>query len=142
MIKHLKTLFGVFGVVALIASTPVMAQSTAARTVTGYLTTTGCPNGSTVCFKTAYSYRHISTATNTQVFTGPGELYRFVLNTKAGGAATATIYDNTSCATTVVGVVDLNANDPISLEYNSKMSAGLCITTTAATDITISYRTN
>jgi hypothetical protein len=56
-------------------------------------------------------------------------------------AATITIYDNTSCATTKVGTITLPATaTPMVLEYNIAFSTGLCITTSGATDLTIAYR--
>ncbi len=123
-------------------SVPAFAQSTASPVISGYLTTTGCPSGSSVCFKTANSYSHISTATNTQVFTGAGEIYTLSVNDKGAGAGTATLYNNTSCTGSIFAVVDLNNNDPVTVTYNAKLSTGLCVTTSEASDITITYRTN
>jgi hypothetical protein len=86
------------------------------------------------------TYSNITTATSTQVKATKGFLHKIIVNT-AVAAATITIYDNTSCATTKVGTITLPATTtPMVLEYNIAFSTGLCITTSGATDLTIAYR--
>lgn len=86
------------------------------------------------------TYTNITTATSTQVKATKGFLHKIIVNT-AVAAATITIYDNTSCATTKVGTITLPATaTPMVLEYNIGFATGLCITTSGATDLTIAYR--
>lgn len=67
-----------------------------------------------------------------------GNLRDVIVNTKAGGAATLIIYDNTSAAGTIIGTADLNL--PIGqLTYNTEFQTGLTVVTSAACDITVVY---
>lgn len=139
MMNKFKVFFvGLF----LLTPLPAFAQSTASQVISGYLTTTGCKNGETVCFKVASSYAHLNTAASTQVFSGPGEIFNLTVNNKSGGASTATLYNNTACSGAVFAVVDTNGNDPVTLNYGAKLSTGLCVTKTSTSDLTITYRTN
>lgn len=86
-----------------------------------------------------YKYTNITTATTTQVFSGPGRLIRIVLNETTDGAIT--IIDNTTGSTPVVGVI-ATATIPGFLYYGVKVNTGLRITTAGASDITVVSTTN
>lgn len=87
-----------------------------------------------------HPYVHITTATTTLVKSGAGSLHQVIINTKASAAATATIYDNTTGSGTVIAVLDLAANDPVTINYDVSFSTGLTIVTTATCDLTVTYR--
>lgn len=87
------------------------------------------------------SYTHISTNTSTQVKTGAGYLFGISINTAGASSNVATIYDNTSCATTVIAVIDTTAIGNV--DYKGlKFATGICITTATGTaaDLTVVYK--
>lgn len=90
-----------------------------------------------------YSYTHITTATTTVVKSGAGFLHKIVWNKRVAAGVT-TIYDNTSAAGAVVGIVTVGAailgDPPESCEYNVSMATGITIVTSAAEDITVVWR--
>lgn len=90
-----------------------------------------------------YSYTHITTATTTVVKASAGFLHKIIWNKRVAAGVT-TIYDNTSAAGTVVGIVTVGAailNDPPQYgEYNVTMGTGITIVTSAAEDITVVWR--
>ena len=85
------------------------------------------------------SYTHITTATTTVIKAAPGVLERIVVNTVGAGSA-ATIYDNATGTTTVIGVATTAIQT--SLTYNINCSAGITIVTAGGTpaDITVVWR--
>jgi hypothetical protein len=90
-----------------------------------------------------YSYTRISTAATTVVKAAPGFLHKIIWNKRIAAGVT-TIYDNTSAAGTIVGVVTVGAailNDPPQYgEYNVTMTTGITIVTSQAEDITVVWR--
>jgi hypothetical protein len=90
-----------------------------------------------------HSYNHISSATTTVVKSSSGVLHSLLINTPVA-SATITIYDNTAGSGTVIGVITCGgtlANDQANLyTYDVAFTTGLTIVTSAATDITVSYR--
>lgn len=87
------------------------------------------------------SYSHISTNTSTQVKSAAGYLMGISINTAGASANTITLYDNTSCATTVIGVIDGTVIGNVDL-HGLKFATGLCITTATGTapDLTVVYK--
>ncbi len=87
------------------------------------------------------SYSHISTNTSTQVKSAAGYLMGISVNTAGASANTITLYNNTSCATTVIGVIDGTIAGNIDL-HGLKFATGLCITTATGTapDLTVVYK--
>ncbi len=83
------------------------------------------------------AYSHFATATNTQVATTPVTLHTITIN--GGTTGIVTVYDNTSCATTVFAII-LAATAPVTLTYDAQMKTGICVTTAAATDVTVTLR--
>ena len=83
-----------------------------------------------------FAYSNISTNTNTQLKTGPGKLHAITVNAP-GTTATATLFDNTSCAGTKIGTVTVAAAQP--LVFDATFNTGLCITTAGAPDLTVSF---
>jgi hypothetical protein len=83
-----------------------------------------------------FAYTHITTATNTIIATGPVE---FTVAINGGTTGAVTIYDNTTCATTVVAVIQA-ATAPVVMPYYMQTKTGLCITTAAATDVTVGVK--
>jgi len=88
-----------------------------------------------------YKYTYISTATTTQVFSGPGRLIRIIVNDPADGSIN--IIDNTSGSTTNVALIAtadaLGANW---YEYGIKLTTGLRIITTGASNVTVVWTPN
>ena len=85
------------------------------------------------------SYNYISSATTTQVKSGPGFLRRIVLGTPVA-SSTISIIDNTSGTTVNIDLIT-NTTDvkPYVLEYNVRFSTGLRIITSGADKITVVY---
>lgn len=84
-------------------------------------------------------YEYISTATTTQVATGPVILKKIVVNTTAAGAIG--IIDGTTGTTVNVGELKSSVVEG-EYEYNIQLSEGLRIVTAAASDITVVYQTS
>lgn len=84
----------------------------------------------------SYEKTYISSATTTQVFTGPGTLHAIVINTTAAG--TIGIIDGTSGTTVNVGQIVASAGVGV-YEYNIIMKTGCRIVTGAASDITVTW---
>lgn len=87
------------------------------------------------------SYSHISTNTSTQVKSATGYLMGISVNKAGASANTITLYDNTSCATTIIGVIDGTIAGNVDL-HGLKFATGLCITTATGTapDLTVVYK--
>ena len=84
------------------------------------------------------SYKHIATATTTQVFTGRATLVAIVVNTTAAGAIT--IYDEIGAdVTNSIGILQASVL-PGTFLYNITMGKGIKIVTAGASDVTIVYR--
>lgn len=89
-----------------------------------------------------YSYTNMTTATTTQIRTGPGILHAITIN-KPVASATITVYDNTASSGTTIGTVTLPAtllDDLNTLFYDVAFTTGLRVVTSQATDITISWK--
>ena len=86
--------------------------------------------------KDNYKYLRISSATTTQVATGPCSLIAIIVNTTAAG--TIGIIDNTSGTTVDVGQLAASVANG-RYEYGIRLAAGLRIITGAASDITVVY---
>jgi len=92
-----------------------------------------------------YLYSNITLAapTTTIVKLGSGFLHAIIINNAAVNGV-ITIYDNTNGSGTIIGTITSPAvllQSQIILTYNVKFTTGLTIvTTTAAQDITVSYR--
>ena len=87
-----------------------------------------------------YKYTYISTATTTQVSSGPTRLIRIIVNTTAAG--TIGIIDGTSGST--VNVASIAASPAIGsvFYYGIRLTTGLRIITAAASDITVVWTPN
>lgn len=87
----------------------------------------------------AYATNYITTATTTQVKTGPGVLKRIVIN-KPVSTGTISIVDNTSGTTVTHGIITSTADlKPFYIDFDVRFSTGLRIITTQAQDITVVY---
>ena len=90
-----------------------------------------------------YSYTRMSTATTTTIKSGAGFLHTININ-KAVATGTITVYDNTAGSGTIIALITFGAailNDPPLLGlYDVAFATGLTIVTSAATDLTVSYR--
>lgn len=85
-----------------------------------------------------FTYAHISTATSTVVKGAPGILHTVTLN--GGTFGGVTIYDNaTACSGTVIATI-ATVTAPLSLHYDLQAQNGVCVTTAAATDVTVTVR--
>lgn len=83
-----------------------------------------------------FAYTHISTATNTVIATAPVEV---IVAVNGGTTGAVTLYDNTTCTGTVFGVIQA-ATAPVVMPYLMQTKAGLCVTTAAATDLTVGVK--
>ena len=86
----------------------------------------------------------ITTATTTLVRTGPGTLHTIVVG-KGVAAGVITVYDALTATGTPIAVITfgiaLLSDPPITALYDIDFSVGLCVVTSQATDITLSYQT-
>lgn len=83
-----------------------------------------------------YKYAYISSATTTQVDTGPGELVRIIIGEDAAGAVS--IIDNVSGSTVNIGQLEVSA--PVGVyEFGVSYALGLRIITAGATKLTVVY---
>jgi len=86
------------------------------------------------------SYKHISTATNTQIKATPGTFHTLVINTSVASAITIVDTSAANCSGGVTLAV-LAASAPIATyTYDAATVNGLCITTAGASDLTVSFR--
>lgn len=95
------------------------------------------PSGSGIGTKTL----NITTATNTQVKTGAGTFLGLSVNTPEAGA-TATIYNGTSSAGTLLGVFSLAAQTSLTMPGGGyPFTVGLFVVTAGGTpaNITVAY---
>ena len=86
------------------------------------------------------SFTHISTATNTLVKASSGILHTITVN--GGTAGAVTIVDTSVAACTggtTIGVTASVGATPVTLTYDAKTANGICITTAAATDLTVTW---
>jgi hypothetical protein len=87
----------------------------------------------------AYSYARITTATTTQVRTGPGVLKRIIVNVPVS-TGTIGLIDGQSGSTVNIGTITSTADlKPFFIDFDIKVSSGLRIVTTQAQDITVVY---
>jgi hypothetical protein len=87
-------------------------------------------------FPQQFAYSNITTNTNTQAKTGPGFLHAITVN-NPGSSAAVTVYDNTACSGTTIATIAPTAAGRIDFDVN--FNTGLCITTTGAPNLTVSY---
>lgn len=88
-------------------------------------------------FNEIYRPAYISTATTTQVKTGPGVLHSIVVGETAAGAIS--IIDNTSGSTVNIGQLKASVAEG-TYTFDVAFSAGLRIITAATSKITVNYR--
>ena len=82
-------------------------------------------------------YNHISTATSTVIKSTAGFLHTLTINTTAAGVIT--VFDNTSCSGTTIAAFAASATIG-TYTYDVAFTTGLCVTTGAASDVTVSFR--
>jgi hypothetical protein len=87
----------------------------------------------------AFSSTRITTATTTQVKSGPSRLVRIVVAVPVS-TGTIGIVDNTSGTTVTHGVITSTADlKPYVIELDVKMSNGIRIVTTQSQDVLVVY---
>jgi len=86
---------------------------------------------------TDYQKSYISTATDTQVFTGPGTLISVILGETAAGAIT--LGDGLTGAATTFSVLKASIAEG-QYDYNCQISTGLTITTAGASKMTVIWK--
>lgn len=89
-----------------------------------------------------FNYRHISAATNTQIKATGAFLHTINLNSGTTGTATVVDTSAANCSGgTTIAVIALSATVVgNSLTFDVATTNGLCVTTSAASDITVSSR--
>lgn len=87
-----------------------------------------------------FTYRRISTATNTQIKATAGTLHTVTIN--GGTTGTVTIVDTTAanCSGGTTLALVAAVTTPLTLTYDAATLNGLCVTTAAATDLTVTFR--
>lgn len=89
-----------------------------------------------------YAFTHISTATNTQIKATPGTIHTITIN--GGTAGLVTVVDTAVAACTggaTFAIIEtIGATNPVTLSYDATTVNGICITTAAATDVTITWK--
>ena len=86
-----------------------------------------------------YKKTFISTATTTQVFTGPGVLHSIVLTTALDAAGDISVIDNTTGSVVNVALIQATAESQ-TYTFNCVIDAGLRIITAGADQLTVIYR--
>ena len=90
-----------------------------------------------------YTPLNITTATTTTVKSGAGVLKSITIN-KGIATGVITIYDNTAASGTKIGTITFGAalvsDPPVTGIYDAAFATGLTVVTSAATDITVSYK--
>lgn len=86
-------------------------------------------------------YNNITTGTTTTVKSGAGIFHAININTPLA-SATITIYDNTAASGTKIGTVTLplTVAGPVRVTFDVAFATGLTLVTSAATDLTVTYR--
>ena len=99
------------------------------------------PSTDSSTFVSGYTYNNITTDTTTAVKSGAGTLHSVCINTPLA-TSVITIYDNTAASGTTIGTYTIPVSPvPSCLVYDVAFATGLTVkTTTAASDITVSYR--
>ena len=89
-----------------------------------------------------YNFKHISTATNTQVKSTPGTLHTVTINGGTAGVVTLVDTSASNCTggTTLAVIETIGTTNPVTLTYDVATTNGLCVTTAAASDVTVSSR--
>lgn len=89
-----------------------------------------------------FAFRHISTATNTQMKSTPGTLHTVTVNGGTAGVVTVvdTSASNCSGGTTLAVIETIGTTNPVTLTYDAATANGLCVTTAAASDVTVTFR--
>lgn len=90
---------------------------------------------------------HIAGATTTSCKGTAGTLYRVVIGTGAA-LAKVTIYDvaapdcldSPQAGLTSAVILPLAIGNPVTLEYSADMTNGICVVTSALTDVTVIYQ--
>jgi hypothetical protein len=85
---------------------------------------------------------HISTATNTQMASATVIFHTLVINGGTAGALTVKDTSASDCSggTTIAVIATLTGASSETLQYDIQTKNGLCVTSAAATDATVSYR--
>lgn len=87
-----------------------------------------------------FQYTHISTATNTQVKTAAGQLGNVTVNTTAAGAITIVDTSAANCTGGTTVAVLASSVAVGNYIYNLQTVNGICVTTGAASDVTVTWR--
>jgi len=89
-----------------------------------------------------FQSKHISTATNTPEASASVILHTIVINGGTAGAITVKDTSAADCSggTTIAVIATLTGSSAQTLSYDLQTVNGLCLTTAAATDVTVSYR--
>jgi hypothetical protein len=99
-------------------------------------------SGATPVNPAVFAYRHISTATNTQVKSSGGYVHTVSIN--GGTAGIVTVVDtsaaNCSGGTTVAVIETIAATNPTSMTFDAIFNTGICVITGAASDVTVSFK--
>lgn len=103
--------------------------------------TSDTTSGATPVNPATFTYKNITTLASTVVKTGSGSLHAIILNTTAAG--TVTIFDNSACSGTKIATLATFATAaPVQPPqvYDVTFNTGLCVQTSVAEDITVSFK--
>lgn len=106
--------------------------------------TSDTTTGATPINPATFQFKHITANTNTQVKAASGSLHAITVNTSAAGAVTIVDTANANCTGgTTIAVLTLVANSAgtqADIFYDITFNNGLCITTAAGPDLTVSFK--
>ena len=91
--------------------------------------------------QSGFQFTHITTATNTLIKTASATLHTVVIN--GGTAGAVSVFDATAAncsGGTTIGIIATSTVSSESLAYDIQTTNGLCVTTAAATDVTVTWR--
>jgi hypothetical protein len=101
----------------------------------------GSPKGRPKMAEAGFTYTHIVAATNTLIKGAPGTLHNVTIN--GGTAGLISLFDTAAanCSGGItIGIAAATVPLGTSLNYDLQFNTGLCITTAAATDLTVTVR--
>lgn len=127
-----------------LASAPFLyngATQDAAVSIAGALANGGV-TGATAVEENGVLFNEITTATSTTVKGSAGFLHRICVNTQVA-SATIKAYNNTSATGTALTITlpsTITSVNPFCMDYDVFFNLGIFVVTSAATDVTVTYR--
>jgi len=89
-----------------------------------------------------FQFKHVTTATNTQEASASVILHTVTINGGTAGVVTVKDTSASDCSggATIAVIETIGTTNPVTLAYDLQTANGLCVTTAAASDVTVSFR--